>query len=157
MAKSSASPASAKPGRAKSSAEAAGATAESGQQDAAAGVASVAEPIQEGMQSQPGASEAAPSLDGSVNGPAVPVQTLTVEPGGAEKDGAQVALKAALVNASNAKHRILKAGVSLAPGESQVITFRDMAHQSACLRHVAQIRALYRWPEGEGLHWRKPE
>lgn len=58
-----------------------------------------------------------------------------------------------LVNHSNQTHRIVKARISLEPGESAVVEFRDDKHREQCEKHVAQIRSLNRWREGEGLHW----
>lgn len=68
-------------------------------------------------------------------------------------DDEQPASSARLVNHSNQTHRIVKARISLAPTESAVIEFRDDKHREQCEKHVAQIRSLNRWREGEGLHW----
>lgn len=63
------------------------------------------------------------------------------------------ALSARLFNHSNQTHRIVKARLTLPPGESSVVEFRDDKHREQCEKHVSQIRSLNRWGEGEGLHW----
>lgn len=62
-------------------------------------------------------------------------------------------LSARLFNHSNQTHRIIKARLTLLPGESSVVEFRDDKHREQCEKHVSQIRSLNRWGEGEGLHW----
>lgn len=63
------------------------------------------------------------------------------------------ALSARLFNHSNQTHRIVKARLTLLPGESSVVEFHDDKHREQCEKHVSQIRSLNRWGEGEGLHW----
>lgn len=66
-------------------------------------------------------------------------------------------LSARLFNHSNQTHRIIKARLTLLPGESSVVEFRDDKHREQCEKHVSQIRSLNRWGEGEGLHWSAAE
>lgn len=71
--------------------------------------------------------------------------------------GGELSESARLANHSNTVHRIVKAGISLAPGESALIEFSSEKHREQCEKHVAQIRSLHRWADGEGLHWRADE
>jgi len=101
---------------------------------------------------QPAAGAADGETAGEPTGEAGATDTQADEAAGDTTEPAPV-LSATLVNHSNMNHRIVKARITLAPGESALIEFEGDKHREQCEKHVAQIRSLYRWAEGEGLHW----
>ncbi|SER35407.1 MULTISPECIES: hypothetical protein [Pseudomonas] len=72
---------------------------------------------------------------------------------GNDQDDEPAALTAILANHTPMTKVLRPLGFTLEPGEERLVVFRDAEHRAACEGHISELRGLFRWDEGEGLHW----